>query len=273
MQIRLDLSIYLCLGKVHSDFILQDFLDIFSYIIIPLMDCFSQKQNPSYSYEHRNLCEGEDDGDSSYLVTEEQGVSGCTGRYGARSPEALQAPSSTPKSHIIIWFYLLIWYCLLPLWEALVLSLVTWVFSKYILVYLFKTIVCTLRVRGYCYSSWNCVAVCARCGEGLRSQWLPHRPPAPEEALGQGWCRSAQDRACCLQPSTIPSSCHGRAHVLQRCLARGGKWALQAPPAWLWQSWHSQKEALIDELVCDDSSVFTHMYRHSLCCFVMGEGG
>lgn len=34
-------------------------------------------------------------------------------------PEALQAPSTTPKSCVIIWFYLLTWYCLFPLWEAL----------------------------------------------------------------------------------------------------------------------------------------------------------
>lgn len=170
MQIRLDLNIYLCLSKVRSDLILHDFVDIFSYIIVPLMDCFSQEQNPSYSYEQHNLCKGEGDGDNSCLVAEAQGVSGCTGRYGMGSPKALQAPSTIPKSCIIIWFYLLIWYRLFPLWEALVLSMVTWIFCKYILVYLFKTIVRTWRVRGYRYWSWSCVAVCAKCGEGLGSQ-------------------------------------------------------------------------------------------------------
>ena len=125
MQIRLDLSIYLCLSKVHSDLILHDFVDIFSYIIVPLMDCFSQEQNPSYSYEQHNLCEGEGDCDNSYSVTEAQGFSGCTGRYGVGSLEALEDPSTTAKSCIIIWFYLLIWYCLFPLWKALALSMVT----------------------------------------------------------------------------------------------------------------------------------------------------
>lgn len=119
MQIRLDLSIYLCLSKVHSDLILRGFVDIFSYIIVPLMDCFSQEQNPSYSYEPHNPCKGEGDGGNSYSVTESRGVSGCTGRYGVGSPEALQAPSTTPKFCVIIWFYLPICYCLFPLWENL----------------------------------------------------------------------------------------------------------------------------------------------------------
>lgn len=70
MQIRLDSSIYLCLSKVHSDLKLHGFVDIFFYIIAPLMDCFSQEQNPSHSYERYNLCKGEGDGDSSYSVTE-----------------------------------------------------------------------------------------------------------------------------------------------------------------------------------------------------------
>lgn len=79
MQIRLDLSIYLCLSKVHSDLILHGFVDIFSYIIMLLMDCFSQEQNLSYSYEQHNPCKGEGDSDNSYSVTESRGVSGCTG--------------------------------------------------------------------------------------------------------------------------------------------------------------------------------------------------
>lgn len=88
------------------------------------MDCFSQEQNPSYSYEQHKLHKGEDDGRNNYSVTEAQGVSGCTGRYGVGSPEILKAPSTTPNSCIIIWFYLLIWYCPFPLWEALLLSMV-----------------------------------------------------------------------------------------------------------------------------------------------------
>jgi len=66
------------------------------------MDYFSQEQNPSYSDKQHNLCVGEGDGDNSYSVTEAQGVSGCTGRYGVGSPEALRAPSTTPEFCIII---------------------------------------------------------------------------------------------------------------------------------------------------------------------------
>lgn len=48
-------------------------------MIVPLMDCFSQEQNPSYSYEQHKLHKGEDVGHNNYSVTEAQGVSGCTG--------------------------------------------------------------------------------------------------------------------------------------------------------------------------------------------------
>lgn len=48
-------------------------------MIVPLMDCFSQEQNPSYSYEQHKLHKGEDIGHNNYSVTEAQGVSGCTG--------------------------------------------------------------------------------------------------------------------------------------------------------------------------------------------------
>lgn len=75
-----------------------------------------------------------------------------------------------------------------------------------------------------------------KCGEGPVSQRLPQRSLASWEALGQGWCCSAQDQACSLQLRTIPRNSYVTAHILQCCPARGGNWALQEPLPQLWQS-------------------------------------
>lgn len=48
--------------------LLDDFLGIFPYIMVPLMNCVSQEQNAGYSSEPHELCEGEGDGGSSWWL-------------------------------------------------------------------------------------------------------------------------------------------------------------------------------------------------------------
>lgn len=107
--------------------------------------------------------------------------------------------------------YLLLWYCLFPLWEALVLSMVTLTILQTNAGLSCQTGVCTCRACSYCHRSW------------LVWQFVQ---------------------------------------------------ALQEPPTRLWPSHGTirKKHLFIVELVYDDTSVFMHMYRHSLCWFVVGAG-
>lgn len=44
MQMRLGLSVYLCLRKMHSDLVLHVFVGVPGYVMVPLTDWFSQEQ-------------------------------------------------------------------------------------------------------------------------------------------------------------------------------------------------------------------------------------
>lgn len=210
---------------------------------LPSIDWISQEQNPSY--EQHNLCRWEGDGNNSYLVTVVWGLSVCTVSYGVGSPKPLQACSTTLKSCIIICFCLLIQYCLLPLWEFLVLSMVTLNILQIHLGLYSQNCCAYLEALWLLLWSWRCLAVCVRCGEGLGSQWLPSRSLAPEEAPGQGCCCSAQDQAHHLQSSTIPSSCVSEDKSCSAAWPVEGGDHCRASSTAVTQSWQSQEHLVL----------------------------
>lgn len=87
----------------------------------------------------------EGDGDSRYLRHEE--LLAVLGGWCGLS-------QSTASKSCVIWIYFLVLYCLFPPWEALFLSMETWMFCKYISVYFLKTILCTWSISVPAAGHW-----------------------------------------------------------------------------------------------------------------------